>query len=75
MERNYDDKVIEYLSTLKRDKNIKILGGIMPLVSYRNAQFLNNEFPGIVIPENYISKFNMEMSREEAEEVGIEIAV
>lgn len=71
----YDDAVIEYLSALKRDKNIKILGGIMPLVSYKNAQFLNNEVPGIVIPENYISKFNIEMSREEAEEIGIDIAV
>lgn len=71
----YDDAVIEYLSKLKRDKNIKILGGIMPLVSYRNAQFLNNEVPGIVIPENYINKFTPDMSKEKAEEIGIEIAV
>ncbi|MHC1684057.1 MAG: bifunctional homocysteine S-methyltransferase/methylenetetrahydrofolate reductase [Clostridiaceae bacterium] len=71
----YDDAVIEYLSNLKRDKNVKILGGIMPLVSYRNAQFLNNEVPGIVIPDVYINKFNPEMSKEEAEEIGIEISV
>lgn len=71
----YDDAVIQYLSNLKREKNVKILGGIMPLVSYRNAQFLNNEVPGIVIPDVYINKFNPEMSKEEAEEIGIEISV
>lgn len=71
----YDDAVIEYLSKLKRDKNVKILGGIMPLVSYRNAQFLNNEVPGIVIPDVYINKFHPEMAKEEAEEIGIEISV
>lgn len=71
----YDDKTIEFLSKMKRDKNIKILGGIMPLVSYKNAQFINNELPGVNIPEHFISRFSTEMSKEEAEEVGINMAV
>jgi len=71
----YDDNVIEYLSKLKKPEHIKILGGIMPLVSYRNAQFLNNEVPGIRIPEKYINRFKEDMTREEGEHTGIEIAV
>lgn len=70
----YDDETIEFLKNLKRD-NVKILGGILPIVSYRNAQFLNNELPGVHIPDEYIKRFNMDMSKEEAEEVGIEMAV
>ena len=70
----YDDQTIDFLKDLKRD-NVKILGGILPIVSYRNAQFLNNELPGVHIPEEYIKRFDIEMSKEEAQEVGIEMAV
>ena len=71
----YDETVIEYLASIKRSENIKILGGIMPIVSYKNALFLNNEVPGIRIPEKYISRFHKDMARDEAEETGIQIAV
>ncbi len=71
----YDKEVVDYLRSMKRQRNIKILGGIMPIVSYRNAQFLNNEVPGIKIPNEYILRFNEDMTREAAEEIGIEIAV
>jgi homocysteine S-methyltransferase len=70
----YDDETIEFLKEMKRE-NVKILGGILPIVNYRNAQFLNNELPGVHIPEKYINRFHKEMSKEEAEKVGIEMAV
>ncbi|BDU50206.1 bifunctional homocysteine S-methyltransferase/methylenetetrahydrofolate reductase [Haliovirga abyssi] len=71
----YDDTAIEYLKSKNHKSDTKILAGIMPLVSYRNAQFLNNEIPGITIPEYYLSQFKNNMTREEAQEVGIKIAV
>lgn len=71
----FDQEVIAYIRKLKKPKQVKILGGIMPIVSYRNAQFLNNEIPGIKIPEMYVNRFNEGMTREEAEKAGIEIAV
>lgn len=71
----FDDEIIEYLKKIQDRKKGKILGGIMPLVSYRNAQFLDNEIPGIQIPENIINRFHDDMTREEAENLGIEIAV
>ena len=70
----YDDVTIAFLKNMKRD-NIKILGGILPVVSYRNAQFLNNELPGVHIPDEYVRRFHIDMSKEEAEQAGIEIAV
>lgn len=71
----FDRSAIDFLAKMKKDKDIKILGGIMPIVNYRNAQFLNNEVPGIKIPEEYVRKFHPEMSKREAEQVGIELAV
>lgn len=58
-----------------RSMGAKMLLGIMPLVSYRNAVYMNNEVPGIQIPENYINRFSPDMSREKGQETGIEIAL
>jgi len=71
----FDDETIEYLSKIKKPDGVKILAGIMPVVSYRNCQFLNNEVPGISIPEKYVNMFNPDMTKEEAQKTGIEIAV
>ena len=69
------DSTIEYLRKAKQKTDAKILAGIIPLVSYRNAVFLNNEIAGIDIPDKYIKRFSPNMSRQEAEDVGVEIAV
>jgi homocysteine S-methyltransferase len=71
----YDAEVIEYLAKLKKEHDVKILGGIMPIVTYKNAHFLNNEVPGISIPQIYVDRFHKDMTREEAENVGINLAV
>ncbi|WP_378954906.1 bifunctional homocysteine S-methyltransferase/methylenetetrahydrofolate reductase [Pelosinus sp. sgz500959] len=71
----FDENVIHLLPQLKQDGKAKILGGIMPLVSYRNAHFLNNEVAGIRIPEHILNQFDKNMAKEEAELLGIEIAV
>jgi homocysteine S-methyltransferase len=71
----YEERVIDLLSGIEEQNRKRILGGIMPLVSYRNAQFLNNEVAGIRIPDEIIAKFDPDMNREEAENLGIEIAV
>ena len=54
---------------------MKILAGLLPVVSYRNAVFLNNELPGVTIPEKYVKMFLENMSKEEAQDVGIKISV
>lgn len=71
----FEDDTIEFLSNFKKESNAKILGGIMPLVSYKNAQFINNELPGVTIPQKYVERFHSDMTRDEAEAVGIKIAV
>jgi homocysteine S-methyltransferase len=43
--------VLERLLTATRPFEVPLLVGLMPLVSERNAEFLHNEVPGIVLPE------------------------
>jgi homocysteine S-methyltransferase len=55
---------------------IPIVAGIWPLVSARNAEFLANEVPGVVVPDEVIARMRRanERSREHAVAEGIAIA-
>jgi homocysteine S-methyltransferase len=55
---------------------IPIIAGIWPLVSVRNAEFLANEVPGVVVPESIIARMRRanEKSKEHAVAEGIAIA-
>ena len=71
----FSESAIAALQDLRERYSVKVIAGIMPLVSYKNAVFLNNEVPGIQVPEHIVSQFSLEMTREEAEERGKRIAV
>jgi methionine synthase / methylenetetrahydrofolate reductase(NADPH) len=53
---------------------IPIIAGIWPLASYRNAQFMKNEVPGVVIPDAIMQRMAAVESREGQLAVGVEIA-
>lgn len=71
----YDEEGIEKIEKLKSRVETKILCGIMPLVSYRNAMFIRNEMPGIHVPEEVVNRYRPEMTRQEAEETAIELSL
>ncbi len=55
---------------------IPVVAGIWPLVSARNAEFLANEVPGVVVPESILQRMRKanDKSREHAVAEGIAIA-
>ena len=55
---------------------IPVVAGIWPLVSARNAEFLANEVPGVVVPESVLQRMRQanDKSREHAVAEGIAIA-
>ena len=71
----FDESAVAALTDVRKRFGVKVIAGIMPLVSYKNAVFLNNEVPGIQIPEHVVNRFTLAMSREEAEAEGIRIAL
>ena len=64
------NNIIKAAKTLE----VPIFAGIMPIVGYRNAQFINNEVPGIEIDDNTIDLFK-DKSREESEAIGINLSM
>lgn len=71
----YSTEDIERVRKLKEMTGAKIICGILPLVSLKNALFMKNEMPGISVPEEVIARYHMDMKREEAEKTAIEISV
>jgi methionine synthase I (cobalamin-dependent)/5,10-methylenetetrahydrofolate reductase len=55
---------------------IPVIAGIWPLVSARNAEFLANEVPGVVVPDSVIARMRSasEKSKEHGVREGIAIA-
>ncbi|MEJ7622796.1 MAG: bifunctional homocysteine S-methyltransferase/methylenetetrahydrofolate reductase [Pyrinomonadaceae bacterium] len=55
---------------------IPIVAGIWPLVSFRNAEFLHNEVPGVEVTPEILERMRIasEQSKEHAREEGIAIA-
>ena len=61
---------------LDRIEHLKtpLIAGIWPLTSYRNAEFMKNEVPGVVVPDSIMQRMAASGSREEQRDTGIEIA-
>lgn len=52
----YEPEALERFLERFREPLPPILGGILPLRSFRHAEFLHNEVPGIVIPDHIRSR-------------------
>jgi len=53
---------------------IPVIAGIWPLVSYRNAEFLANEVPGVVVPPQVLERMSRVTDKDAAREEGLAIA-
>jgi homocysteine S-methyltransferase len=53
---------------------IPVIAGIWPLVSYRNAEFLANEVPGVVVPDKVLRRMRKVTDKDAAREEGLAIA-
>ncbi len=69
----YDIDVLDEMLERTKHLDIPILPGVLPLISERNAEFLHNEVPGIVIPDEIRARMR---GREKEEGIleGMEIA-
>lgn len=67
------DALLQFLDRVQI-YNIPILAGIWPLASYRNATFMNNEVPGVSIPDEVMQRMAAVESCEDQLKMGIEIA-
>ena len=55
-------------------EEIKIMGGILPVVSHRNALYMQNELSGIVLDPDVIDRYEG-LNREQGEALALDISV
>jgi len=53
---------------------IPIVAGIWPFTSFKNAEFMANEVPGVVVPKSLLDRMSQAKTREEGRALGVEIA-
>lgn len=64
----------ERIHQIKEETGARILCGIMPLISRRNALFMKNEIAGISVTDEIVNRYPENGTKEEGESVGISIA-
>lgn len=59
---------------IKKETGARILCGIMPLISRRNALFMKNEIAGVSVTDEIIEMYPENATKEEGEAVGVQLA-
>lgn len=59
---------------IKEETDARILAGLMPFVSLRNATFMKNEITGVDVTDEVLARYRADMTKEEGEQAGIELA-
>lgn len=72
----FDVRQLEQFLARIEPMNLPVVAGIWPLLSYRNAQFMNNEVPGVSVPDDVMERMRLasEKSKEHALREGVTIA-
>lgn len=55
-------------------RRIPVIAGVWPLLSFKNAEFMSNEVPGVVVPNEILERMAKCRTKEEGRAAGIAIA-
>jgi homocysteine S-methyltransferase len=67
------DALVRFLDRV-RGVRIPVIAGIWPLTSYRNAEFMNNEVPGVSVPDAVLERMRRADTKDRARIEGVAIA-
>jgi methionine synthase I (cobalamin-dependent)/5,10-methylenetetrahydrofolate reductase len=72
----FDVRQLETFLRRIEHMHLPVVAGIWPLLSYRNAQFMNNEVPGVSVPDDVMERMRIasEKSKEHGLREGVAIA-
>lgn len=70
----YDQRVLEKFLDDIDHLDLPVLVGLLPLASYRNAEFLHNEVPGMAVPDEIRKRMKQAGSGDSARAEGVKIA-
>ncbi len=66
--------LLNFLEKASSFGQIPVIAGVWPLVSFKNAEFMRNEVPGVEVPDSVMERMSRCQSREEGIAEGLRIA-
>lgn len=69
----HSKRALENLALARESLDCKLLGGVMPIVSYRNACFMNSEISGITVCDEIIQMYEG-IDKDEATELAVRLS-
>jgi homocysteine S-methyltransferase len=70
----FDTEMFYTFQAAVAECKVPLVAGIWPFTSYKNAEFMANEVPGVVVPKEMLNRMSAAKTREQARRLGIEIA-
>lgn len=70
----FTEQEAQRILQIKQETGAKILCGIMPLISRKNALFIQNEMTGMCVTDEIVSRYEHADTRQAGEEVGVSLA-
>lgn len=71
----FDEKNLFKFLELTKDHKIPIIAGIWPFTSFKNAEFMANEVPGVVVPAEILQRMSKTKDQQDGKKMGVQIAM
>ena len=68
------EPLLRFMDAVPGLAKVPLIAGIWPLASYRNAEFMRNEVPGVIVPDSIMERMARGATKEEQRAEGIQIA-
>jgi homocysteine S-methyltransferase len=70
----FDTDSLKKFLDAANDRKIPVIAGIWPFTSFKNAEFMANEVPGVVVPRKILDRMAKTKDTKDSRKAGIEIA-
>jgi 5,10-methylenetetrahydrofolate reductase len=70
----FDPKMLFDFIDAVADYNIPIIAGIWPFTSFKNAEFMANEVPGVAVPQVLLDQMSQAKTHKQGKQIGVKIA-
>ena len=68
------EPLLRFIDAVPGLSDLPVIAGVWPLASYRNAEFMRNEVPGVIVPDSIMERMARGTTKEEQRAEGIRIA-
>lgn len=70
----FDVEMFYVFQDAVKEYPVPLIAGIWPFTSYKNAEFMANEVPGVVVPQELLNRMKAAKTQQDGRKIGVDIA-